>query len=257
MKIIITEQQAKFLAEEYNDESDYFHLYDETVMEVFNSIKNQQKITFHKINPAQYQTALRDFMRFPRNPHFVRFPTKYVFRWKSMMIEGVVLLDALTSIHGHSQYFPYDEFYDVFNYTESYQSDQYNLFTGELEEVTPDGEYTAWAKKRYQETGNKDYLKDYDWSSVYEYLDDVMNIDDYVPFFESGHAVMSDFGLEPLRKLVLTLLGQDRAEDIIITINKMLDVTHPRGDLAELFIKGGSKSLDFIAGFEKEEQEYA
>lgn len=254
MKIIITEQQAKFLAEEYNSEDDYYSLLDEITYDIFQKIKNQEKIKTAKINPMQYKTALMDFMRFPRNPHFVRFPVKYVYRWKSIMIEGVAMLDALTSIHGHSSDFPYQEFYDVFNYTESYQSDQYNLFSGELEEVTPDGEYTAWAKEKYKETGDKDYLREYDWNSIYEFLDTVYHIDDFVPFFESGHAVMSDFGLGPLRNLAMELITKERPEDMIILINKMLDVTHPRGDLAELFITGGSNSLDFIAGFEKQEE---
>jgi hypothetical protein len=35
--------------------------------------------------------------------------------------------------------------------------------------------------------------------------------------------------------------------EIIVTINRILDVSHQRSDLAELFIEGGSKSLDYIS----------
>jgi hypothetical protein len=257
MKLLITEEQCQFLIREYSNIHDYWQFERNNMSEIFQSIKNGEKVTFSgKINPTQYQNALRDFMRFPRNPHFVRFPVKYVYRWKRIMLENTATLDNLTSIHGHTSYFPYETFYDIFDYSEVRQTQQLNLFTGELEYETIDGEYTTWAKQRYQETGDKEYLQENNFTTIYEYLDDVCHIDDYVPFFSNGQPVLSDFGLRPLTDLAEKLISQERPEEIIITINKMLDITHPRSDLAELFIVGGSDSLDTIAGFEKQEEEY-
>lgn len=107
-----------------------------------------------------------------------------------------------------------------------------------------------WVKQKFEETGDKDYLKESDFGNIYEFLE-YKNIDDYVPFFESGHAVMSDFGLEPLQELANEIMGQDDPNEILMTIDKMLEVTHPRGDLAELFIVGGSDSLERISGLHK------
>lgn len=247
MKLLITEQQCLRLIEEYDSIDDYFEYLDEVTREILNKIKNKEKISFRLINPTQFHTALRDFMKFGKLTHF---PTKYVFRWKSLMVEGVAMLDALTSIHGHSQDFPFDEFYDTFNYCETCQTDQYNLFTGELDDEVSTGEYDVWVKQKFEETGDKDYLKESDFGNIYEFLE-YKNIDDYVPFFESGHAVMSDFGLRPLQELANEIMGQDDPNEILMTIDKMLEVTHPRGDLAELFIVGGSDSLERISGLHK------
>lgn len=243
MKILITEQQLLNLLEQTEGEWGFISLQDELTSEVFNAINNKQKIRFQRIKPTQYKQALVEFVKYR---DFFRFPTKYIHRWKDMTLHNIALLNALTEIHGHTSRFPYDEFYDTFDYQESYESNQYNLFGG-LTEVTPDGEYTAWAKKKYQETGDKDYLQSHNFTAVYEFLDEVKNIDEYVPFFSNGHAVLSDFGLDPLLKLGETLVNQSDPKDIIVTLNKILDVAHMRSDLAEIFIEGGSSSLDAIS----------
>lgn len=248
MKLLITEQQCLRLIEEYDSIEDYFEFLDETTREIFQKINNKEKIRFSKIKPTQFHTALNDYIKFGQ---LTRFPTKYVYRWKGIMVEGVAMLEVLTAIHGHSEHFPYDEFYDTFNYCETCQTDQYNLFTGELDDETSKGEYDVWAMNRFKETNNRDYLKENDWSIIYEFLDDYKNIDDYVPFFESGHAVMSDFGLRPLQELANELMSQDEPNEMLQTIYKMLEITHPRGDLAELFIEGGSDSLAQISLLDK------
>jgi len=243
MKIIITENQFVSLIEQTTQLYSFFSLLDRTVREVFEDIKSGNKIKFYKIKPMQYKQALMEFMKYKE---FFRFPVKYIYKWKDMMLENVALLDALTSIHGHTQYFPEDEFYDIFDNSESYISKQYNMFTNDLSEVTPQGEYTTWAKTMYAETGNKDYLKS-SWNEFYEFLDEVYKIDNVVPFFNNGQPVLTDYGLQPLLDLSEILITQDDPGEIIITINKMLDISHQRSDLAELFIEGGSKSLDFIS----------
>lgn len=68
-----------------------------------------------------------------------------------------------------------------------------------------------------------------------------------LPTFSNNQYTISDYGLEPLYKLGLEMIKQDTPEEIIVTINKILDVTHQRGDLAELFIEGGSKTLNYIS----------
>lgn len=244
MRIIITEEQFVSLIEQTNAEYDFYSLLSTTIYETFSDIASGTKIKFFKIKPNQYKRALTEFMRFRE---FLRFPVKYIFKWKDLMLYNVALLDTLTSIHGHTSYFPYEEFYDRFNYSESYKSKQYDLFTKDLTEVNPDGYYTTWAKNKYKETGNKDYLRENDWNSIYDFLDNELNIDDSVPFFSNGQPVLTDYGLTPLLDLSHILVNQEDPGEILVTINKMLDISHQRSDLAELFIEGGSASLDFIS----------
>ena len=125
------------------------------------------------------------------------------------MLNNVALLNILTSIHGHATYFPYDEFYDVFD-------------------EIPEEERT------------------YDYTKVSEYLEE-QGIDDCVPYFSNGHYVLSDYGLEPLEKLALKLIKEKSPEQILVLINMMLDITHQRSDLAEIFIHGGTSSLDMVS----------
>jgi len=225
--------------EKYETDVDFYDMSDEYQeltrdmnRDLFMMIQSEEKIIFKVINNIQYHNALKEFVRYGK---FMRFPTKYVFRWKAIIMENIFKLASLTSIHGHSQWFPFDEFYDVFDYGEEERS----------------GEFSEWCKKRHEETKDdenaENYLKDYNWSTAYEFLDEVKHIDDYTPQFSNGHHVLSDYATEPLENLCIELDLAETAEEIIPVINKILDVTHQRSDIAELFIKGGSNSLDIIS----------
>ena len=244
MRILITESQLRHIIEQTEAQYEFFSLEKEIVSNVFLSILNKEKIEFHKINPNQYKQALTEFTKYRE---FYRFPVRYIYKWKNFVLYDIALLEALTSINGHTTYFPFDEFYDIFDYSETYETSQYNLFTNKLSKHTPDGLFTKWIKKRYEETGDKNYLKKNNFSSAIEFLEDEMNMDDYIPFFTNDQPVLSDFGLEPLLKLADKLVDQTKPEDIIVTINKILDISHMRSDLSEIFIYGGQKSLDFIS----------
>lgn len=198
--------------------------------EILNDVANQEKILFRLIPKNPYHTALREFIKYGR---FMRFPDKLIYKWKSLLLENIAKLNTLTEIHGHSTNFPFDEFYDIFDSNEE---------TGESE----GGEFSKWLKTKYKETGEEDYLKKYNWNTAYEFLDEIYNIDDITPQFSSGHHVLSDYATEPLLKLGLELEEKKTPEEIIVVINKILDVTHQRSDIAEIFIEGGTDSLEYI-----------
>ena len=198
--------------------------------ELFQMIKNQEPITFSVIPKNQYHSAVKDFMlhAIPGKPgQFTRFPEKYIFEWKSLLLENIAKLATLTRIHGHSQWFPTDEFYDVFDY---------NSKTGE----SGGGLFSRWLNKKQKE-GEK-YKRD-DWGAMYTFLDTVFHIGDVAPQFSNGHHVLSDYATEPLMRLGLELDAQTDPNEIIVTISRILDVVHQRSDIAELFIEGGSSSL--------------
>lgn len=210
---------------------DFEELYLNMPRELFQAINTQNSIKFALIPKDQYHKALQEFMRYGQ---FMRFPERIILQWKDLLIENILKLNGLTDIHGHSSDFPYDEFYDVFDY---------DYETGE----DGDGEFSRWLKQRYEETGDEDYNGKYNFTVIYEFLDEVKNIDNYTPQFTNGHHVLSDFATQPLMKLAGELDHQTNPNEIIVTINRILDVTHQRSDIAEIFIEGGSASLSYIS----------
>ena len=65
----------------------------------------------------------------------------------------------------------------------------------------------------------------------------------------NGQPRISDYGLEPLFKLTLELRKESSYEKKLPILDKMLNVSHMRSDLAEMFIEGGSYSLDKLSGY--------
>lgn len=80
------------------------------------------------------------------------------------------------------------------------------------------------------------------YSLVYDYpeLDDDETMEKMVDWIDNN---ISDYGLKPLCGYVEELYNtQDAAEKVVI-LDKMLQITHQRNDLAKHFIEGGSQSL--------------
>lgn len=244
IRILIREAIGKILKEEIDSIDDWYSFEYELTREIFSQIQRHEKVTFELIPKTQYHNALKEFMRYGS---FMRFPERIIFGWKQLLLGNIVKLEVLTSIAGHTESFPYDEFYDTFNYEEEIQTNQYNLFNNKLDKEIVEGEFTKWAKEKYEETGDKEYIKKYQFGPAYEFLDKVYKMDDVLPLFSNGQWVLSDFGLKPLFKLGEEIIEQTDPNEIIITINRILDVTHQRSDLAELFIEGGSESLTAIS----------
>jgi hypothetical protein len=145
---------------------------------------------------------------FVKYGEFFRFPSQIVYKWKNICLRNTLILKIMNDMYGHSTSFPFDEFYDVFE--------------------IPEEEH------------------DYKWDVAIDILGDKYNIEEYTPKFSNGHELISDYGMEPLLKLAFELVKQDNPNEIIVTINKMLDISHQRSDLSELFIEGGGGALDMI-----------
>lgn len=243
IRILIREALSKILKEEIVSIDDWYARQSEITYEILSMIHRHEKVTFDLMPKTQYLSALKEFVKYGQ---FMRFPTRYILDWKQLLLENIAKLEVLTSIAGHTQSFPYDEFYDIFDSSEEVQTKQYNLFTRKLDSEVIDGEFTKWAKEKYLETGDKEYITKYQFGPAYEFLDEVYNMDDVLPLFSNGQWVLSDYGLAPLFKLGEEIIRQKDPNEIIVTLNKILDVAHQRSDLAELFIEGGSQALTDI-----------
>ena len=141
---------------------------------------------------------------FIRYGEFMRFPSRIIYKWKDLCLYNIALLLTLNALFGSESYYPYEEIYDIFDVPEDERNN--------------------------------------DFGETYEMLDEKYDFESYLPHFSNGQCMFSDFGGKPLMQLANILVDQDSPEDIIVTINKILDVAHQRSDLPELFIVGGSES---------------
>lgn len=197
------------------ESKDYYDFFDvdyvvDTISEFLSDKEKGIKKKRWKLIPfIQYKNALIEFMRYGK---FMRFPSKYIDQWVNIVTMNTLTLKACTELAGHTQWFPFDEFCDAFGFEED--SDEYEKYYNNYENCS----------NFLGEIGM------YDW----------MMLPDGTPSF-------SDYGMEPLLKLIAELEEQNTPEEKIVVINKILDVYHQNGDLASGFIEGGSRSLSQIS----------
>ena len=193
------------LNESWTDSYDLYDIYEnyqpyDVLMEFENGEKN---IWFPLIKPFEYKQALLEFMKMGE---LVRFPKDKVFKWLEIIMKNTCIIDAITSLAGHTQWFPYDDCRNVYGELEDAESDYY-IFSEFLDE-----------------------RGFYDWCKL-----------------PDGSDAWSDYGLQPLWNILDEYQENMTAEQVLVLVNRCLDVTHQRGDLPSAFIEGGSSSLTKIS----------
>lgn len=229
MKNLIKQLLREGLIKESYNES-FEDIYIGMTRDIFSDIHNQIPIKFIVVPKNQYHVALKEYVK---DGQFFKFPAKIIFDWKELLLTNISKLANITDILGHSTQFPFDDFEDEFDYNQKTEDNR-------------GGEFTKWCKKMNRLNKTNEF-KQYDWGTAYQFLDNVYHIDNLLPRFSNGADTISDYGTGPLLKLALQLDKEHTPEEIIVTMNKILDVAHQRSDLAELFIEGGSASLDYIS----------
>lgn len=171
------------------------------------------------INPASYQKALEEFTKFGK---IERFPSRYIYQWMGIIMRNTAKLRANTSLAGHMQQIPYEELYD---FLDSYL-----------------GENT-WEIK-----DNDIIYKDENGETKEELIFDFLAGIGLYEWMEApdGSDAWSDYGLEPIEKLIGEYDESKSPEEVLVLINKILDVYHCRGDLSSLFVQGGKKALSQV-----------
>lgn len=159
------------------------------------------------INPDMYAKALKELSRFGKLTNST-FPSKYVYQWMGIIMKNTAILEANTELAGHSMNFPG---YEVAEFAERIDGIQIGT--------------------DYEEGSEWLYEKGlYDWMQM-----------------PDGSDAWSDYGIEPLWKIFEEYNEDLPPEKVLILVNRALDVYHQRGDMASIFIQGGSKALSKIA----------
>lgn len=64
---------------------------------------------------------------------------------------------------------------------------------------------------------------------------------------ERGGWLLSDYGLDPLKRIYGNIFNAKTPEDKLYAIDKALNVVHQRSDLAAMFVEGGTATLNAVA----------
>lgn len=146
-------------------------------------------------------------MEFMQFGKLMRFPTSVIDDWIDIILTNTAELSTITDLVGHSNDFDFYTYCDILDLDVD--------------------EYGSWEKIF-------DYLDElgfYDWAEL-----------------PDGSDAWSDYGLRPIEELIQKLLTEDKTyEERLVTINRIMDVYHQRGDLSSMFIEGGSKTLSAIS----------
>lgn len=145
---------------------------------------------------------------FTKYGKLIHFPTKYVYQWMGIILKNTAILCTNTDLAGHSQSFPIDDVVDIAEYRFG---------------INLEPNYEA-CSEWLDEQGL------YDWMSM-----------------PDGSDAWSDYGIDPLMKIIKEYSEDLPPEKVLVLVNRALDVYHQRGDMASIFVQGGSKALSKIA----------
>ena len=145
---------------------------------------------------------------FTKYGKLINFPSKYVYQWMGIIMKNTAILETNSAIAGHRAY--------SFSYEISeYANDHFG------EEVEPDYES---CEEWLEEEGI------YDWMEM-----------------PDGHFAVTDYGTEPLFKIIKEYNENLPPEKVLVLVNRALDVYHMQGPICSIFIQGGTSSLNKIA----------
>ena len=82
-------------------------------------------------------------------------------------------------------------------------------------------------------------------SDMFDFLNDIGLYEWMV--MPDGSDAWSDYGLEPLMEIIKEYNSDLSPEEVIVIVNKALDVYHQRCDMASIFVEGGTRALSKIS----------
>ena len=271
---IINEEFNKLLQEYAKDDDidwDIYEKREDIAREIlsdflYNNNDNFTKeISWRLISYPTLKKVWEDYMKYG----FIR-STKPLNTIESIITDNILKLDVLTEMQGHTPVDPdeeffKEEFYSLIDDYLQYKSQQKSDDSSQLEIDFEKGSGSGMQKQQTKINPNQYEMKVYDFfdkiikennitdpneikEELFEALKDRF-FDYYTEDSKTGQPYLSDYGLEPLQKILIQLRNtpEDDIDRRIILLDKILNVVHPRSDLAALFVKGGSKALSDLS----------
>lgn len=204
---------------------------------VLDLVLSGQNLWDNLIDPAKYKSALLEFVK---NGQLLRTKTEDVEKWFETIVRNTALLDQITDIVGHSAWFPETEIKEYFFGTDRAEADRkFQEYKKQLqerdEELPPEFADT-------ESTADKEIS---DMAVLWKLLEDKGFFDKAA--LPDGSPAWSDYGLRPLWDIIGEYREGMPAEQVLVLINKALDVYHQNGDLVSAFIKGGAEVANQIS----------
>lgn len=226
------------LLKENNDWHEYYDRvsdYDEYT--VLRMIHNGKNLWAPLIKPTMYQQALNEFTRTGR---LEKFPTAYVYQWMGIIMKNTAIIRAITALAGHDMGFPTDAVVDAF-FGQDYEAwEEYKNSLKHKGNFSPDFGWMGQEEDDFDEEEEVD-----DEEAATQYLEDNGYYSQMV--LPDGSDAWSDYGIQPLESIIMEYDESLEPEKVLVLINRALDVTHQRGDLASAFIEGGWNTLTRIS----------
>lgn len=210
---------------------------DMNVDSVLDLVLSGQNMWDNLIDPIKYKNALQEFVE---NGQLIRTKTKDVEQWFETIVRNTALLDKITYIVGHSSWFPETEIKEYFFGTDRAEADRkFQEYKKQLQ--ARDEELPPELATEAESTGGDIS----DMAVLWKLLEDKGFFDKAA--LPDGSPAWSDYGLRPLWEIIGEYHEGMSAEQVLVLINKALDVYHQNGDLASAFIKGGAETAEKIS----------
>ena len=204
---------------------------------VLDLVLSGQNMWDNLIDPIKYKNALQEFVE---NGQLIRTKTKDVEQWFETIVRNTALLDKITYIVGHSSWFPETEIKEYFFGTDRAEADRkFQEYKKQLQ--ARDEELPPELATEAESTGGDIS----DMAVLWKLLEDKGFFDKAA--LPDGSPAWSDYGLRPLWEIIGEYHEGMSAEQVLVLINKALDVYHQNGDLASAFIKGGAETAEKIS----------
>jgi len=270
---IIKEEIDNIIQEEYNDE-DYYYSYEELATKImqdflYNNNKDFTKNIYWSVVPFQLlKSTWEDWVKLNG---MIRYP-KNLEKIENLLYRGIMRLDVINSMCGHSE--SGEHYMDEKNEYLNEVVDNYLLWKtqkpidvnqlqidytkgGGYGNPTPNTNYYVSQKEQnlfnfLNWVYNENDLQDYSLEIAKENLIKTL-LDRFYDYYsvdpKIGQNYVSDYGLQPLKKLLIELMNEQNPSRKIPILDKILNVAHQRSDLAGWLVQGGSNSLYELSGF--------
>jgi len=261
------------LMEEFSYE-DYYGAYDEMAHNILQDFLYNNNEDFSKnigwtVLPFQLlKSTWEDWVKMNG---VVRYP-KNVEKIENKLYRNIMMISVISEMCGHKQSGEYymsedneelNEVVDGYLTLKTKEPVDVNQLEMDFEtgggtgNPTPDTNYYAndWQKplfnyldKIYAEKGLEDRSTE---EAKKELLDELLEkwYWNYAVDPKTGHNYVSDYGLEPLEKLLVKLGDEDDVNRKIPIIDQILNVAHQRSDLAGWLVQGGTNALSALSGY--------